>query len=501
MAKYAQYYDYITGTGVIVPDTNTILSDVQEEWRDVFGQNLSVEPETPQGRIIEMIARQRVFTVQMAAALSNVLNINKAYGFVLDDLGSLFQLQRKSATTTKAIITMMGVDGTVVPAGTQLKSDNGDIFINPDPYTIGGQIIDGQYQTPGSTTGLFESQESGEILAPANSITTIVSSVSGLESVTNNSPAEVGVEQESDQEFRNRIKASLNVNSMSVLSAIKSSVANITGVKQVAAYENTSSTDFILNDTFAIPAHGFGIIVDYSESNPETQKTANDIAEAIYKKKTLGAAQIHAKDGDADIYQTTGDSLSDLTVNTTTFDTAVNGVWGVYRFIYDGSDWYISGAIADLTDYGITFTGTPEENDVITVNYPAGQKYIITIDYPDENDGQGHNITFATPISVDVKTSIIVQKRNYAGDDLESDIKTAIANFMNGDNPEVDRVGIGETLSPFEISAAISSEIPDIFIESITIGRVGSAESTAPIQLGEAEKLVIQPDNITVTIR
>ena len=98
MAKYAQYYDYITGSGIIVPDTSTVLSDVQQEWRDVFGDNLSVDPETPQGRIIEMIARQRVFTIQMAAALSNVLNLNKAYGFVLDDLGSLFQLSRNVAT-------------------------------------------------------------------------------------------------------------------------------------------------------------------------------------------------------------------------------------------------------------------------------------------------------------------------------------------------------------------------------------------------------------------
>jgi len=500
MAKYAEYYDYITGTGVIVPDTSSILGDVQDEWREVFGQNLSVEPETPQGRIIEMIARQRTFTIQMAAALSNVLNINKAYGFVLDDLGSLFQLQRKAATRTTAIITMSGVNGTIVPAGTRLSSEDGDIFVNDDDYTIGGRIVDGQWETPGTTTGLFKAEETGEIRAQAYTITNIITSVSGLEGVTNNNPAVVGMEQESDQEFRNRIKASLNSNSMAVLSAIKSAVANITGVKQVAAYENTSGTDFVLNTVFKIPAHGFGIIVDYVESDPNTQPVANDIAEAIYKKKTLGAAQISAEDGDASIYQTVGDSLSSLTVNTATFEGEVSG-FGIYRFIYDGSDWLLNESVVDLNDYGITYNGTPVENDVITVNYPAGQQYIITIDYPDENDGQGHNITFATPIPVSVATTIVVQKRNYAGDNLEGDIKTAIANFMNGDNPEVDRVGIGETLSPFEIAAAISSEIPDIFINSITIGKVGDAQSTTPIDLGEAEKLVIEPENITVTIQ
>lgn len=418
MARYAEYYDYITGTGVIVPDTSAVLSDIQAEWKDVFGENLSVEPETPQGRIIEMIARQRIFTVQMAAALSNILNINKAYGFVLDDLGSLFQLSRKSATSSVVQIQMNGVVNTVIPVGTELLSDNGDKFVNDYEYIIGSN---------GSVTGAFHSQETGEIAAQANTITTIVSQVSGLETVTNPEPAELGSEQESDQEFRNRIKGSLNINSTSVLSAIKSAVANVEGVKQVVAYENTANTAFVLNTIFSIPAHGFGIIVDYTETDPGTQPVANAIAEAIYKKKTLGAGQISA--------QTT-----------------------------------------------------------------AGEAYIVTIDYPDENDGQGHNITFAKPIPVTVETEITVSKKNYAGDDLEGDIKTAIANFMNGDNPEVDRVDIGGTLSPFEIAAAISSEIPDIFVSTITIAKTGDAQSTNPIALGEAEKLVINSEDITVTI-
>lgn len=418
MAKYAHYYDYITGTGVIVPDTSTVLADVQQEWKDVFGEFLSVEPETPQGRIIEMIARQRVFTVQMAAALANVLNINKAYGFVLDDLGSLFQLSRKSATYTTTQITMSGVADTVVPIGTELMSDEGYKFVNDYEYVIGSN---------GSVTGVFRAVESGSVPAQYGTITTIVTSVPGLESVVNNASASMGAEQESDQEFRNRIKASLNINSMSVLSAIKSAVADVGGVNQVIAYENTTATDSVLNTVFKIPAHGVGIIVDYTETDPESQPVAYAIAEAIYKKKTLGSG-------------------------------------------------YIDKETAE------------------------GEQYLVPISYTDENDGQEHEVVFAKPIPTSVKVSISVNKKDYAGDDLEGDIKAAIANFLSGDNPEVDRVEIGGTLSPFEIASAISSEIPDIFINAVTIGKVGSSESTDVIGLGEAEKLVIEPTNIRVFI-
>lgn len=490
MAQYANYYDYLTGSGVIVPDTENVLSDVQQEWRDVFGQNLSVEPETPQGRIIELIARQRVFTLQMAAATSNMLNIDKSYGFILDDIGSLFQIQRKSATYTTTQITMSGVADTVIPVGTRLRSDEGYLFENDDEYIIGSN---------GAVTGVFRAVESGVIPAEQGTITTIVTSVAGLESVINNANAKVGEEQESDQEFRNRIKASLNINSVSVLSAIQSAVGNIEGVLQVKAYENTAETPSVLNTIFAIPPHSIGIIVDYIETDLENQPVAYAIAEAIYKKKTLGAGYITANDGNASIKQTTGDDLSDLAINTTTFETQITD-FGVYKFTYDGSDWYLGENTVDLNDYGITFSGTESSGDVITVYYPSGVEYIKSVAYTDEFDEQTHTVVFATPIPRSVACSITVKRQFYTGDDLEGAVKSAIADFLAGDNPEVDRVNIGGVLSPFEIASAVSSVIPDIFITSVLIGDEGEALGTAVIQLGDAEKLVINPENITVTI-
>jgi uncharacterized phage protein gp47/JayE len=427
MADYAEYYNYITSQGVIVPDTKDVLEQVQNEWKDVFGLNLSVEPETPQGRIIEMIARQRVFTLQMAAATSNMLNLDKSYGFILDDIAALFQIQRKSATHTTTLITMSGVDGTVIPVGTKLRSDDGYIFVNKEEYTIGTQYVNGAWQTPGTVNGIFEAEETGLIPAEVGTITNIVTSVNGLETVVNNANATMGTEQESDAEFKKRIKDSLNINSTSILTAIKSAVANVDGVLQVKAYENTSDTGSVLNTIFNIPGHGVGIIVDYIETNQETQEVAHNIAEAIYKKKTLGAAYITAQ--------------------------------------------------------------TSAAND-----------YLKTIGYIDPYDNETHNVTFAKPIDHRVYCTITVKRQNYSGDDLEGDIKNAISDFLSGNNPEVDRVGIGEALSPFEIAAAVSSAIPDIFISSVTIGNSAGSQGTSLIQLDSAERLVINREDITVSV-
>lgn len=500
MADYAEYYNYVTSQGVIVPDTKDVLEQVQNEWKDVFGLNLSVEPETPQGRIIEMIARQRVFTLQMAAATSNMLNLDKSYGFILDDIAALFQIQRKSATHTTTLITMSGVDGTVIPVGTKLRSDDGYVFVNKEEYTIGTQYVNGAWQTPGTVNGTFEAEETGVIPAEVGTITNIVTSVNGLETVVNNANATMGTEQESDAEFKKRIKDSLNINSTSILTAIKSAVANVDGVIQVKAYENTSETGSVLNTIFNVPGHGVGIIVDYIESNQETQEVAHNIAEAIYKKKTLGAAYITVEDVNATIKQTVGNSLSSLTVVKATFKTAVDEVFGVYNFLYDGSNWKLDNTTVTLSDYGISYSGTPEQNDVITVYYPEGMEYLKTIGYIDPYDNETHNVTFAKPIDHRVYCTITVKRQNYSGDDLEGDIKDVVSDFLSGNNPEVDRVGIGEILSPFEIAAAVSSAIPDIFISAVTIGNSAGSQSTNLIQLGAAERLVINREDITVSV-
>lgn len=68
--------------------------------------------------------------------------------------------------------------------------------------------------------------------------------------------------------------------------------------------------------------------------------------------------------------QTTGSSLTDVAVVVATFETQIT-TSGSYVFTSDGTDWSYDGNVVDLTDYGITYTGTPVTDDVITVVYTA----------------------------------------------------------------------------------------------------------------------------------
>lgn len=69
------------------------------------------------------------------------------------------------------------------------------------------------------------------------------------------------------------------------------------------------------------------------------------------------------------ISQIAGTSLSDVAVNEATFTSRTGNSFEL--FVFDGADWTYAtpgeSGVANLTDYGITYTGTPVANDEIAV--------------------------------------------------------------------------------------------------------------------------------------
>lgn len=66
----------------------------------------------------------------------------------------------------------------------------------------------------------------------------------------------------------------------------------------------------------------------------------------------------------------TGASLVEST-GMSSFSGKATGGAGEYVFNYDGQNWLYNGIAQNLTEWGITVTGTPAENDIIVVDYTA----------------------------------------------------------------------------------------------------------------------------------
>ncbi len=281
-------YDYINNTGTVVPDTSTIISDIEEEYKTAFNdQSLVTTPDTPQGALIatETIARTSIVTNN--AKLANQINPELASGIFLDAIGALTNTSRTNSTKTTVTATISGQSGTIVNAGSQAKSGN-NIFEVVNNTTI---PVSGTIDTE------FRALEFGAIVVAAGTLTQIETEVLGWETVTNVNAGITGLERESDLVFRRFRKETLSNQGVALPFSIRSNVRLVEGVRSLSFLENTSANTVVI-ETITLLPHSIFICIDGGSDE--------DIAFALYNAKTLGcnyngdtAITINPPDSDA----------------------------------------------------------------------------------------------------------------------------------------------------------------------------------------------------------
>ncbi|MGJ7243617.1 baseplate J/gp47 family protein [Morganella morganii] len=266
-------YNYITSSGVIIPDTAEQRTAVENEFKAVFGQDLDISPETPQGVLITMETENRDAIVRNNAELANQINPDLAGGVFLDAIWALMGGERRDAT--RSILTQVqfgGVPGTIIPKGAQAETLAGDTFFTTKSLIIGKN---------GTVSGDMRAVETGPVECPAGQMMTVASSVLGWETVTNPTGAVTGRIAESDLQSRRRRKLTLAKNTVSVGEAMTSALYELEGVRSLAYRENYTNTPMAENGITLVP-HSVYVCVEGGESQ--------EIAAALLRTKTIGAA-------------------------------------------------------------------------------------------------------------------------------------------------------------------------------------------------------------------
>lgn len=265
-------YEFLTATGVILPDTAELRTDVENEYREAFGNDLDVSPETPQGVLItaETLARDRV--VRNNAALANQINPNLAGGVFLDAIWALTGGERVAATPSIVRdVVLTGVPGTIVPSGS---------IASVGPEGAQFRLLGAVVLTGGTGTGVFQSVELGSIPAPISSLTQIVTGVLGWETVSNPSAAEIGRDEESDIASRIRRRQTLAVQGITLPEAIMSGIYTIEGVRSAVFRENVTAAPITIEGVTLGP-HSVYVCVDGG--------TDINVARMLLRKKSIGA--------------------------------------------------------------------------------------------------------------------------------------------------------------------------------------------------------------------
>lgn len=261
--------------GVIIPDTSEILETVQNEFRNALGQDLSLEPATPQGRLIDAEVQARQGVLNFNATIANILiNISMSSGPALDAWGANYDVERDGATASSVTVKVTGVPDTVIPAGSQAATSSGTI------WTAQSEII---ISDDGTAEGVFLCMQTGPVTLGVGELNTIVSGsttgLNGWETITNPVVAELGSTKESDASYKSKIFNSLFSGS-ALFGNYASACYKVPNVKDVYAYDNPHARKRQLDD-ISIPPHSVYVCVDGGNSE--------DIAYALYEVKSAGA--------------------------------------------------------------------------------------------------------------------------------------------------------------------------------------------------------------------
>jgi len=266
-------YDYVTTTGLIVPDTSSTLATVQSFWTTAFGADLVVAPSTPQGVVISTEVTSLNSTINNNSVISNQINPNYAGGVFLDAILALTGTQRVSQTqTTVAGVTVTGVSGTTIPAGSQAQTAAGDLFATASTVVI---------PSGGSTTVNFASVAYGAIPCAISALATIVTGVLGWETVNNTVAGVTGTTTQSDQQARAFRNNTLGFQGISLAEAITSALYATSGVTSLFFQENIAATTATLNGITMV-AHSIYACVEGG--------TNNAVAAALLENKSSGCA-------------------------------------------------------------------------------------------------------------------------------------------------------------------------------------------------------------------
>lgn len=257
---------YVDATGFHYPDYPTVLEQLKDEYRTIYGNDVYLEADSQDGQWVAVMALAIFDTMQVAASVYNSFSPLTAQSDALSRNVKINGIRRRVATHSQVDLRIVGQVGTTINNG-QAEDTLGQKWNLPVSVTIpvGGEI-----------TVTAQAADIGDVSAAAGTITKIATPTLGWQTVENLLPAVEGEPVESDAELRVRQTVSTAIPSLSVLDGTVGAVASLAGVTRFRGYENDSNA----TDANGIPAHSIAIVVEGGD--------AQAIGDAIATKKTPG---------------------------------------------------------------------------------------------------------------------------------------------------------------------------------------------------------------------
>jgi uncharacterized phage protein gp47/JayE len=246
------------------------VQELRDAIHATFGATQDCDdPSGPWAQLIGVLADRESELWDMGEAVYASRDPDQATGDALRGICSITGTVPQDPLFSQVALTLSGSPGTIVGAGFVASvTGSGIRFATTAAATIGG----------GGTIALVPAQaeESGPLIAPAGTLTTIETPVAGVTAVTNPLDAVPGRNVETDAELRLRRVAELAVAGSATPPAVQAEVENVAGVTSCTVFENTGDA----TDSDGVPPHAIEVVV--------TGGVDQDIINAIWNSRSSG---------------------------------------------------------------------------------------------------------------------------------------------------------------------------------------------------------------------
>ncbi|MBR3163757.1 baseplate J/gp47 family protein [Candidatus Saccharibacteria bacterium] len=513
-------YDFVLTNGTVVADTSSVQSTVEAVWQDAFGKALSLEPSTPQGRIIEMMTLERKNIMNVLAFMCNQINPNFSTGEYLDAIAGFFDIQREAETyTTVRFVQMTGTPLTYSTGSitiTEQPSSGDSITLNDITYAFGDDVAIG-----GNTT------------ATASNLATAIngdSSTSFVAATASNNVVNLTSTQLSSLGNYYGIEISIATESAEITSE---STLGYVLIPAGAEAETEDGDVFVLSSDVLLDASGSASGTFVAKEEGPIQCPVNSLNKILTEVDgwetvnngsagTLGALQESDSALRVRIDKSKFKWSTSMVNSIGSAIYEINGVKSLYIYEnYEGFDKtnaddplipvgetvkahgvmiIVDGGSNDATfDTKVASAILEKRSGGCNMSAVADTDYVRTIQVRDGIYQTPYNMTFNMAQPVQLYMSLTVQNVSYTGANLADAVRNIIVDWFAGNLEGVSPVSIGKTISIFDITSVLSNQI-GVYIKACTIG-------TSPDNLGINEIPVpithiatIDKENINITV-
>lgn len=255
--------------------------EIQAEYEALFKQifkDLNTEPSTPAGQLITYLTELDTKAITTQQNMLNYFFLGGG-GKMLDLWAyNQYRIKRKKGLNGSVSIDISGVPFTKIPKGFKV-SDGENVYILENDTQIGEN---------GKVSAHFIAEIPKETISLANKVTQIVTSIVGVERVTNPAPSVAGILTENDSALYLRCQQYGSIYKNSSFASILANVSQVKGVTKIGGYENISDNQVTFLG-FVLKPHSFVIVVQGGDDK--------EIAETIAQCKPPGSAM----NGDTEI--------------------------------------------------------------------------------------------------------------------------------------------------------------------------------------------------------